>query len=95
MHSTGIVPSRPATACDMSRSSWIDGMSGPMPTSCGRSASAARKSAARSAPASIHDGLVERALARLHQAEELAGAEALEVLARTVLLEGGLVAYCS
>lgn len=46
MHNTGIVPSRPATACETSRSSWIEGISGPTPTICGRSASPARKSPA-------------------------------------------------
>ena len=45
MHSTGIVPSNPITACDVPRSSWIDGISGPIPTIWGRSASAARNSA--------------------------------------------------
>ena len=41
----GIVPSRPTTACDVPNASWIDGISGPTPTICGRSVSAARKSA--------------------------------------------------
>ena len=48
MQSTGIVPSSPATACETPRSVWIAGSSGPMPTSCGRSVSAARNSATRS-----------------------------------------------
>ena len=39
MQRTGIVPSSPATACEMSRSSWIAGISGPTPTIWGRSAS--------------------------------------------------------
>jgi len=51
MHSTGIVPSSPATACETPRSSWISGSSGPAPTSCGRSASAATNSAASSVSA--------------------------------------------
>ena len=61
MQRTGIVPSRPATACEVSRSSWIAGISGPMPTSCGRSASAARKSAARRARLGSDDGVRDRA----------------------------------
>ena len=46
MHSTGIVPSSPATACETPRSAWMSGSSGPAPTSWGRSASAATNSAA-------------------------------------------------
>ena len=37
--------SSPTTACDVPNASWIDGISGPIPTICGRSVSAARKSA--------------------------------------------------
>ena len=51
MQSTGIVVSSPATACETPRSSSMSGTSGPTPTSCGRRASAARKSAARTAQA--------------------------------------------
>ena len=50
MQSTGIVPSSPATACETPRSCWIEGSSGPTPTSCGRSASAARNRATSSGP---------------------------------------------
>ena len=50
MQSTGIVPSRPATACGRRGRPGSAGSSGPMPTSCGRSVSAARNSAARSGP---------------------------------------------
>src|SRR5437764_52085 len=32
MQSTGIVPSRPATACETPRSCWMRGSSGPAPT---------------------------------------------------------------
>ena len=55
IQSTGIVPSSPATAWVTSRSSWTAGSSGPIPTSCGRSASAARKSATRNG-ARLKDG---------------------------------------
>ena len=47
MQSTGIVPSSPTTACEVPKASWIDGIRGPTPTICGRSVSAARKSATR------------------------------------------------
>src|SRR4051794_16890342 len=94
MQSTGIVPRRPATACVTSRSCLIDGSSGPIPTSCGRSVSAARKSAARSGPRRIlpSEGLAEGALARLQQFPQLPDRQALEVLRGTVLLECGVVA---
>src|SRR4051812_6560042 len=45
MQRTGIVPSSPTTACEVPNASWIDGISGPTPTICGRSVSAARNSA--------------------------------------------------
>ncbi len=48
MQSTGMVPTSPATECETPRSSWMSGMSGPAPTSWGRRATAA----SRSAPAS-------------------------------------------
>src|SRR3954469_2500461 len=95
MQSTGIVPSRPATAWLTPRSSWIAGSNGPTPTSCGRSVRAARNSATRSGPRrtlALGDGLEEGALARLHQPEELTHCETLEMLGRAMLLERGLVA---
>src|SRR5581483_5223531 len=49
MQRTGIVPSRPATACGTSRSSWISGISGPTPTIGGRRARPARNRPARKA----------------------------------------------
>src|SRR6266566_5917524 len=65
--------------------------------STGSGARSRRAAAATTAPrgrglrgaglASIHDGVVKGALARLHQAEQLARGEALEVLARAVLFE--------
>ena len=51
MQRTGIVPSKPATACVVCRLSCIVGSSGPMPTICGRSVIATKNS-----PASIHAG---------------------------------------
>ena len=53
MQSTGIVPSRPTTACGASRSSSIAGKSGPTPTICGRSVRAARESASSARPRAV------------------------------------------
>lgn len=46
MQRTGMVASSPAAACDLPRSSWMRGTSGPIPTSWGRRARAARARAA-------------------------------------------------
>ena len=92
MQSTGIVPSRPASACEASRSSWISSISGPTPTICGRSASAARNSPAsattdergvsgpRSLPGPGRSGRTPRRASAPHRpaARRLAGADRLE-----------------
>ena len=69
MQSTGIVPSRPATACETSRSSWIDGMQRAdadelRPQRQRREEERGEKRR----PPQSSDGLVEGALARLHRA---------------------------
>ena len=65
-----------------------------MPTSWGRSASAARNNATSSGArfTGYSKRLVERALARFHQLEETPDGHPLEVLAGTVRLERRLVA---
>src|SRR5690349_13677958 len=112
MHSTGIVPSSPTTACDVPNPSWIFGIRGPTPTICGRSVRAAKKSAtsvqagrrltrtrragaAEASPLTSCTSALERgqvaALARGEPRDCLPEDELLEVRARAVLLERGLV----
>src|SRR5262249_54008693 len=83
MQRTGIVPSRPITASETSRSSWISGKIGPAPTICGRNVSPARKSATRIARALVDRTSVEwspvRTSALVEQRKSLAEDELLRV----------------